>query len=49
MLEFELEKQRLPKALIKNERLEKKVEQLESEMDIVDWYLETLESGIDTQ
>lgn len=48
-IELETQKIQLPKYVAENKILKKKVEQLESELEIVNWYLTILEKGIDTQ
>ena len=48
-IELETQKIQLPKYVAENKILKKKVDQLESELEIVNWYLTILEKGIDTQ
>ena len=48
-LDYEIEKKRLPRALEENAILRHKVTQMESECDIVRWYLSTMERGVDTK
>lgn len=48
-LEYELEQKRVPILTEENGRLKETVEQLRSEVAIVEWYLATMEDGIDTK
>lgn len=48
-LEYELEQKRVPILTEENGRLKETVEQLRNEVKIVEWYLATMEDGIDTK
>ena len=48
-LDYELEKQRLPKMQEQNIALKNKVAQYEKELEVVKWYIEVFENGNDTR
>ena len=48
-MEYELEKQRLPKMQEQNFTLKRKVAQYEKELEVVKWYIEVFENGNDTK
>ena len=48
-LEYELSKKRVPKLVEENGTMRAKIAQLEKEMSIINWYMETMESGVDTK
>ena len=48
-LQLQIQKDRLPQLEKENGMLLAKVEQLENELQIVQWYLEVLEQGLDTK
>ena len=48
-MEYELEKQRLPKMQEQNIALKQKVARYEKELEVVKWYIEVFEDGNDTR
>ena len=48
-MQLELENQRLPRMEIENAGMRTRINQLEKELEIVQWYLDVLEQGIDTK
>ena len=48
-LELMLEKKKLPKLQKENAEMAEKIKELESELEIVQWYLTVMEDGIDTK
>ena len=48
-LELQLEKKELPKLKKENAMMAEKIKSLENETDIVKWYLEVMEDGVDTR
>ena len=48
-LDWELQKQKLPLMTAENVELKYRVEQLEKELEVVQWDLSVLEDGVDTR
>ena len=48
-LEYELEKKQLPRLKEECEQLRKRCTQLETEAEVIKWYMATMERGIDTK
>ena len=48
-LDYELEKERLPKMREQNIALKNKVAQYEKELEVVKWYIDVFENGNDTR